>query len=118
MNKFQEFREAKGYTHEYVAKVIGVSRQAYGRYESGERECSFETLCKLADIYETSVDHLLGRPDHIYSFSMQDELQLTKSEISLIKKYRVLDERGKESVDETIKREYGFVAPKDEDEAM
>lgn len=118
MNRFQKYREAKGYTHEYVAKVIGVSRQAYSRYESGERECSFQTLCKLADIYDTSVDCLLGRVDDAYSFSEQDELHLTKTEKTLIKKYRVLDQRGKESVDDTLKREYGFVAPKDEDEAM
>jgi len=118
MNKFQEFREAKGYTHEYVAKVIGVSRQAYGRYESGDRECSFETLCKLADIYETSVDCLLGRDIERVLFPVQNKLELTTSEISFMKKYRALDERGKESVDETLKREYGFVAPKDEDEAM
>lgn len=33
----------------------------YQRYESGEREIPIWALIKLADLYKTSTDYLLGR---------------------------------------------------------
>lgn len=40
---------------------------------------------------------------------------LTYAEIEHIKKYRALDERGKENVDETLEREYQYAVKKSKD---
>ena len=57
--QFKKFREKQGLSQEDVAKILGISRQAYGRYESGERECSFASLKMLSRIFCASIDELL-----------------------------------------------------------
>lgn len=61
MLKLKETREARGYTQDEIANYLGVSRPTYTRYEQGTRECSFETLKKIADFFDVSIDYLLGR---------------------------------------------------------
>jgi HTH-type transcriptional regulator, competence development regulator len=50
-------------TQEEVAGRIGISRARYSHYENGRSEPDTETLNKLADYYDVSVDYLLGRTD-------------------------------------------------------
>jgi transcriptional regulator with XRE-family HTH domain len=48
-------------TQEEIADMIKKSRATYAKYETGDREPDVETLKKLADIFKTSVDYLIGR---------------------------------------------------------
>lgn len=57
----KKLRKQKKLTQNEVAKVLNISRQAYCRYENGQRELSLETLCKLADFYDETTDSILGR---------------------------------------------------------
>ena len=43
-----------------MAKMLGVTRQTYTNYESGEFEPSFDTLLKISKILKTSLDDLLN----------------------------------------------------------
>ena len=53
------FRTVYGYTQDYVASALGVVRQTYSHYETGNRTPSSETLFKLAGLYNISVEDLL-----------------------------------------------------------
>ena len=53
-------RKAKGLSQAQVAKAIGAYQQKYQNWESGIHEPDSETLRKLADVLEVSVDWLLG----------------------------------------------------------
>ena len=61
MNKFKEFRQARGYTQEKVAEMLRTTQQTVARWESGRAEPSLAALRDLAVIFSTSVDDLLGR---------------------------------------------------------
>lgn len=61
--KIKEMRIEKSLTQADVAKILGISRAGYGRYETNEREIPIELLCKLADYYHVSMDYLTGRRD-------------------------------------------------------
>lgn len=61
MEKLLFLRERFGLRQVDVAEKIGISKQAYGLYETDKRQASYETLCKLADFFGVSVDYLLGR---------------------------------------------------------
>ena len=66
MTKYQrirDLREDRDYSQEYVGKVLNLSQRAYAYYESGERLIPPEILSALADLYDVSVDYLLGRTD-------------------------------------------------------
>lgn len=60
MNNLQRARKIKGLTQAQVAKLINVDRSTYTRYESGEIQPDNDKLRKLAAIFESSSDYLLG----------------------------------------------------------
>ena len=57
--RLKELRKVYNYTQDYVAEVIGSTRQTYSHYETGRRNPPTETLYKLAGLYNISVDDLL-----------------------------------------------------------
>ncbi len=57
--RLKELRKVYNYTQDYVAAVIGTTRQTYSHYETGRRKPSTETLYKLSGLYNISVDDLL-----------------------------------------------------------
>lgn len=61
MKNLKELRAAKGYTQVEVAEMLGVTQQAYANYERGVREADYASLLQLAEIFNVSVDYLLGR---------------------------------------------------------
>lgn len=62
-NRLRLLRTQRKLTQEEVAKKIGVARTTYAMYEQNSREPDNDTLQKLADYFEVSVDYLLGRTD-------------------------------------------------------
>ena len=63
MNNLKKLREEKGYTQAAVARELGISRQTYNNYELERREADYETLLKLAEFFDTTVDTLISGRD-------------------------------------------------------
>lgn len=61
MTRLKELRKKQKLTQQQVADAVGIGMQAYSYYEKEERDPSPNTLCKLADFFDVSVDELLGR---------------------------------------------------------
>ena len=59
----RELRIKNRYSQELLAKVLGISRQAYIKYESGEVEPSINVIRKLCKIYKVSYEVILGKLD-------------------------------------------------------
>jgi len=55
----KELRLQNRYSQELLAKVLGISRQAYMKYESGEVEPSVEVVRRLSKIYKVSYAYLI-----------------------------------------------------------
>jgi len=89
--RLKELRGNKKLTQAEVANRLHISREAYSRYESGEREMTYDTLIYLAELFSVSVDYILGCGDH-------NSMVLNDGEIPMIYKYRELDERGKSTI--------------------
>lgn len=60
-DKLRELRFNKGWTQQEVANKINVSQSSYAYYETGKKEPKIDTLWKLAEIYQTSIDYIVGR---------------------------------------------------------
>ncbi|SEO26174.1 DNA-binding transcriptional regulator, XRE-family HTH domain [Amphibacillus marinus] len=64
MKLFQErlklLREQHGYKQDFIAKKLNITTSAYGYYEQGRNEPALETIVKLANIFDVSIDYLLG----------------------------------------------------------
>ena len=52
-------REAKGYTQEFVAEKMGVSRQAVSKWEKGTTEPSTSNLFALAKLFDMSIEEFM-----------------------------------------------------------
>ena len=62
-HRIRDLREDKDWTQEHLANLLHVARTSYGAYENGISEFSPEHLIRLAELYQTSVDYLLGLTD-------------------------------------------------------
>lgn len=54
-------RAEKGIYQKELADYLQVSIGTISNYEQGIHNPDFDTLCKIADFYEVSLDYLLGR---------------------------------------------------------
>ncbi len=61
MNKIKELRNEKGLLQSDVANYIGKSERMVGFYEKGERDPNTDTLIKLSELFDVSIDYLLGK---------------------------------------------------------
>lgn len=52
-------RSIHGFSQEDVAERVGISRQAYAKWESGATIPDVEKCARLAHVYDTTVDALL-----------------------------------------------------------
>ena len=59
-NSIKKLREQSGITQQKLADLLGLSRPTISQIESGERKLSADELIKLSDIFNISVEHLLG----------------------------------------------------------
>lgn len=53
-------RNVNGYSQEEVAEKVGISRQAYAKWEKGETVPDVERCQKLAELYGTTIDSILN----------------------------------------------------------
>ena len=69
-NRIRELRKAHCMTMKQLGAEIGVAESTISQYETGKRQPDNETLLKLGEFFEVSVDYLLGAerkelPDNI-----------------------------------------------------
>lgn len=60
-NNIRKLRLEHEWTQEELADRLGVSRSALSNYESELREPAIDLLIKLADVFNTTIDELVGR---------------------------------------------------------
>lgn len=60
MPNLKEIRERKGMSQAEVARQVDIARQTYNNYELGKRQADYETLLKLADVLETTVEEIIA----------------------------------------------------------
>ena len=58
-------RNVNGYSQEEVAEEIGISRQAYAKWEKGETVPDVDRCQKLAELYGVTIDSLMNYSDKI-----------------------------------------------------
>jgi len=62
--RLRDCREDKDLTQRELADMLNIDQRVYSNYETGKRGIPAHLLVKLADIYRTSTDFLLGRTNN------------------------------------------------------
>lgn len=60
MNNLKKIRENKGYSQKEFAYMIKMNPSTYNQYEKNKRQPDQETLIKIANALEVSIDEILG----------------------------------------------------------
>lgn len=63
--RIRDLREDNDKTQTEIAKILGMSQTGYSKYETGENDIPTQILIKLARLYNTSIDYLLGETDRV-----------------------------------------------------
>lgn len=63
-NNLKLLRKSRGYTQIAVQMKTGIEQALLSKFENGERVPPTETLLRLADFYNVSIDYILCRTDN------------------------------------------------------
>lgn len=99
-SRLRSAREAKGYTQQSVADMLGISKSTYSGYETGKREPDVFRIKALSEVLDISADTLVGTKQTPRAF------ELSKKETDHITKYRGLDSHGQKMVDFVLNEEH------------
>lgn len=102
-NRLRERREQLGLTQSEVASLLGITPGAIGNYENGVSTPKADILFKVFDALKCDANYLFQ--DEMKNISDEDSATPQEME-NIIKKYRKLDDHGKEMVDFTLSKEY------------
>ena len=62
--RMRNLREDKDLKQKDIAKMLNVAQTTYSDYENGKINMPTSILIKLAELYNTSIDYLLGMTDN------------------------------------------------------
>ncbi len=101
MLKIKILREENGLTQQELAERLSRKKASVCDWEKGRCEPSIFDLIKLAEIFNCSVDYLLGREDD-FGFIQSSADEYTSAEKRIISIYRGLSEREKTLFDNLV----------------
>lgn len=58
---FKKLRKQRNLTRKQMANTLSVSLSTITMWENAERETDFDTLTSIANLFDVSIDFLLGR---------------------------------------------------------
>lgn len=96
-SRLRERREALGLKQSELGKMLGITGAAIGNYENGISSPKADILYQVFDVLKCDANYLFQ--DEIKELETDD---FTVPEIKMVKKYRTLDEYGKETVDSVL----------------
>jgi len=110
--RIAELREKHQLTQEELAKQLSISRASLSHYEKNRRVPDYDTVKKIADFFQVTVDYLIGRTDHPHSVPNENiqlfEKSLELSDEKILEKFTLMVD-GRELTPEEAKRFIAFV---------
>lgn len=102
VERLKEARNNKGLKQQEVADQLGIKANTISNWEKGRTEPDIDTFVTLCRIYQIDCAALLS---DVYAFKrISNDISLVEYEY--VKKYRDLDDHGREMVDFTLEKEY------------
>ena len=98
-----KLREEKQISQAKLGEIIGVTQPTINKYENHDNQPDFETLKKLADYFETSVDFLIGHTNIRRKIEPVDTYALNEIESELIDSFRALTPEQRKCILMTVK---------------
>jgi len=108
--RLKRTRKANNLKQKDVAQSLSLDRSTYAGYETGKNKPSFEKLMELANLFNVSIDYLLGRTDNPLllkiTYEIEEDFDLytlrVNEDLSVFGKYMAMETEDKQAVVEFI----------------
>ena len=95
--RLKQLRQKNKWTQQELAKKIQVTKETLYRYEKNQLPPSYDSVVRLAELFDVSIDYLMGWTDQPVSEEM-------KKQKLIYRQIQNLDESQKESIINILKR--------------
>ena len=98
MNRIKQLREENNWTQLDLSKKMDCAMSSIAMYENESRKPSMEVLLKLSEIFDCSIDYILGKSD------IRNPINIDENKINLAfsSGYNGLNETNKNIINATI----------------
>lgn len=94
--RLKQLRLEKRLRQDQVARLVNVEKSSISMYENGLRQPSYQTLVRLATVFNVSTDYLLGRtndrPLDLSGLTAAEVALITELVASMTAKNKILEE--------------------------
>lgn len=94
-SRIKEARKIKGYSQEYLATLLDVSKGAVGNYESDYSSPKDTVLIKLFNVLDIDANYIF---QDVMPLNKRNPPPLTAEEVKLLGYYKTLNEEGREKL--------------------
>lgn len=102
MNRIKQLREENNWTQAKLSEKMNCAMSSIAMYENGCRKPSLEVIIKLAELFNCSIDYLLGKSE-IKNYQNK-KTDFEKIQINLYKKdYEDITDEQKRQIEEFAK---------------
>ncbi len=83
--RLENLREKSGYTKREISHILGYTPNVYGAYEREDRRPTMETMVKLADIFNVSLDYLIRGEEYQQKSEEYSDIEQLKKVLNYFK---------------------------------
>ena len=106
MKHLKLLRTKRKMSQQSLADQLGVSQQSVYKYENDLSEPDIKTLKKLSEIFNTSIDYIVGNTNDPRLLDSYTETSLTKHELHYLQYYRSLTHKRRKIIDSLLEDYY------------
>lgn len=96
----KKLRTERGFSQKALADLLGITQQAVYKYENLSVEPDIQTLIAIADVFDVSVDYLIGREPE----TVEPTVRITADDIIHLKLWRTLPKPLRSELDGIMSR--------------
>lgn len=101
--RLRQLRQEQALSQQQLANRLGLSQQSINKYENHKVEPDISTLCKMADLFGTTIDYIVNRSNDRIPPGQDTPPGLTRTEYELLSAYRQLNAEEAQSIDLVLK---------------
>ena len=90
MENLKVLRKQHNLSQQKLADILHISQQSVYKYENDITSPDLETLIKMADFFNTSVDYIIGHTEISHKIEPVTDSMLNQDELLLLSSYRQL----------------------------
>ncbi len=102
LGNLKALREEAAVSQKQLADAIGVSQQSINKYENHNIEPDIETMIRIANYFNTSVDYLIGHTSVRHKIEQVTAYELNAEESSVVDAFRKLTKKQKSCISAVI----------------